>query len=516
DVQTAYSKNKPPGATRRAFGHGGYTGVSMWVDAELDLFAIVLTNRVHPDGAGSSNELAARVGGAAVEALGGVGGGSGRAAVEAPGGVGQGAGGAAGGAPGGTGGPPVVTSGGAPRCAAGPPRFGVDALVERGFAGLEGARVGLLANGAARTREGERTVDRLARAGEIKLVRLFSPEHGLSADQEAAIASGVDEATGLPIVSLYGRTFEPPPGSLDGLDALVVDLPDVGARFFTYASTLHRAMRAAARQGLRVVVLDRPNPLGGHRVAGPVWAGPRATFVNHHPLPVEHGMTLGELAEMMAADEHLALELRVVPALGWRRGVAFAATGLPWFPPSPNLRSADEALLYPGVALVEGANVSVGRGTDTPFELVGAPWVDAAGLARALAAERLAGVAFEPVAFTPRAAPYRDTPCHGVRVRLRDPSSFEPVRAGLALARALAALHPAEFRAERLAGMVGDDAVVASLRAGRPVDEIVRSYQGGLEAFARKRQKYLLYGDGVCAPGAGAPATPPMTPPAAP
>jgi uncharacterized protein YbbC (DUF1343 family) len=236
---------------------------------------------------------------------------------------------------------------------------------------------------------------------------------------------------------------------------------------------------------------------------------PRASFVNHHPLPVEHGMTLGELAEMMAADEHLALELRVEPTLGWRRGLSFAATGLPWFPPSPNLRSAEEALLYPGVALVEGANVSVGRGTDIPFELVGAPWVDAAQLARALEAERLVGVSFEPVAFTPRADPYRGVACQGIRLRLRDPSRFEPVRAGLALARALAVLYPAEFRADRLAGMVGDEAVVAALRAGRPVDEIVRSYQGGLEAFARKRQKYLLYGEEACADRAVAPAPPP-------
>ncbi len=468
DIRSAYSKNRPPGASRRAFGHGGYTGVSMWVDPGLDLFVIVLGNRVHPDGGGSSIELAARVGAAAVGALGG--GALGGGAVSGP-------------------------------CAAGPPRFGIDALAERGFAGLEGARVGLLANGAARTRDGERTVDRLARAGELRLVRLFSPEHGLAADRNGLVSSGADEATGLPVVSLYeGGRFEPPAGSLDGLDALVVDLPDVGARFFTYASTLHRAMRAAAAKGLRVVVLDRPNPLGGHRVAGPVFAGPRASFVNHHPLPIEHGMTLGELAEMIAADEHLALDLRVVLAPGWRRGTAFEATGLPWFAPSPNLRSPGEALLYPGVALIEGANVSVGRGTDTPFELAGAPWVDAPKLARALAAEGLAGVSFDPVTFTPRADPFRDATCQGVRLRVTDPARFEPVRAGLALARALAALHPSEFRADRIAGMVGDAGVLAALRAGRPLDEIVRSYQPGLEAFLRKRQKYLLYGEGACAP----------------
>ncbi|HEU4411526.1 MAG TPA: serine hydrolase [Polyangiaceae bacterium] len=463
DVQTAYSKNRPAGASRRAFGHGGYTGVSMWVDPALDLFVIVLSNRVHPDGAGSSNELAARVGGAAVEALGG-----GARAGEGP-------------------------------CAT-PARFGVDALAGRGFEGLEGARVGLLTNGAARTRDGERTVDRLARAGGVELVRIFSPEHGLRADQDGSVASGVDEATGLPVVSLYGGRLDPPPGSLDDLDALAVDLPDVGARFYTYASTLHRAMRAAARQGVRVVVLDRPNPLGGHRVAGPVFSGPRASFVNHHPLPVEHGMTLGELAEMMAADEHLALDLRVVLAPGWRRGTLFAETGLPWSAPSPNLRTPDEVLLYPGVALVEGANVSVGRGTDTPFELVGAPWVDGARLARALEAERLAGVSFEPATFSPKADPYRGIPCHGVRVRLDDPARFEPVRAGLALARALATLYPIDFRAEKMADLIGDAAVLAALRAGRPVDEIMRSYAPGLDAFARKRQKYLLYPEGACPP----------------
>jgi uncharacterized protein YbbC (DUF1343 family) len=466
DVQTAYSKNKPPGASRRAVGHGGYTGVSMWVDPALDLFVIVLTNRVHPDGGGASSELAARVGGLAVGALGG-----GAREGEGP-------------------------------CAA-PTRFGIDALAGRGFEGLVGARVGLLTNGAARTRDGERTVDRLARAGGVELVRVFSPEHGLAADQNGAVASGVDEATGLPVVSLYGSRLEPPAGSLDDLDALVVDLPDVGARFFTYASTLHRAMRAAARQGVRVVVLDRPNPLGGHRVAGPPFAGRRASFVNHHPLPVEHGMTLGELAEMMAADEHLALDLRVVLAPGFRRGLTHADAGLPWFDPSPNLRRFDEVLLYPGVALVEGANVSVGRGTDAPFELVGAPWIDGAKLARALEAERLAGVSFEPASFSPKADPYRGLPCRGVRLRLTDPARFEPVRAGFALARALATLYPVDFRAEKMADLVGDAAVLAGLRAGRPVDEIMRSYAPALDAFVRKRQKYLLYPEGACPPGTG-------------
>lgn len=463
DMQTAYSKNKPPGASRRAVGHGGYTGVSMWVDPTLDLFVIVLTNRVHPDGGGASNELAAHVGGLAIGALG------------APAREGEG---------------PCAT----------PTRFGIDALAGRGFEGVSGVRLGLLTNGAARTRDGERTVDRLARAGGVELVRIFSPEHGLAVDQNGAVASGVDEATKLPIVSLYGGKLEPPPGSLDDLDVLAVDLPDVGARFFTYASTLHRVMRAAARQGVRVVVLDRPNPLGGHRVAGPVLAGPRASFVNHHPLPIEHGMTLGELAEMMVADEHLPIDLRVVLAPGWRRGMAFAETGLPWSSPSPNLRTPDEVLLYPGVALVEGANMSVGRGTDTPFELVGAPWVDGAKLARALDAEHLAGVSFEPASFSPKADPYRGIPCQGVRLRLTEPARFEPVRTGLALARALATLYPIDFRAERMHDMVGDPSVLAALRAGRPVDEIMRSYSAGLDAFMRKRQKYLLYPEGVCPP----------------
>lgn len=463
DVATSFSKSRPEGASRRAFGHAGYTGTSLWIDPGLDLFVVVLTNRVHPDGAGGSTELAARVGGAAVRAL---------ARPEDP----------------------VRLR----TCPDGATRAGIDALDEDGFARLRGRRVGLVTNGAARTRAGERTLDRLARAPDVSLVRLFAPEHGLAVDREGAVAGGVEPATGLPVVSLYGKTLTPPRATLEDLDAVVVDLPDVGARFYTYASTLHRVMKGAADAGVPVVVLDRPNPLGGHRVHGPMLAEGRRSFVNHHPLPVEHGLTLGELGELFAAAEHLPVAYDVVEARGWRRGQAFPTTGLAWVAPSPNLRTYDEALLYPGVALVEGTNVSVGRGTDTPFELVGAPFVDGARLARALASHGLAGVRVAAEDFVPRAGPHAGATCHGVRFTVTDRDKVEPVRLGLALARALASGWPAELRHERLGDLVGDDRVVEALRTGRPLDEIERLAADGLAPYLRARAHVVRYDATTC------------------
>ena len=331
---------------------------------------------------------------------------------------------------------------------------------------------------------------------------MLSPEHGLSATRDERIADGTDPRTRLPVLSLYGgshgpRTARPPgprPVTLpDGIDAVVIDLPDVGTRFYTYASTVHATLRAAASRGLRVIVLDRPNPLGGMEVSGPVLKATELSPVNHFPMPVRHGMTMGELATMFDADEHLGLRLDVVRMERYDRRAYFDETGLAWWPPSPNLRTVDQTVLYPAVGLLESTNVSVGRGTATPFEVLGAPWIDGTALAKELGAAGLTGVSFEPATFTPSANPYRDTVCHGIRVRVTDRASFRPVRTGVALALALRKLYRGAWNGARLRGMLGDPAVAAAVMDGRPLSEIEARWQPDLAAFRAKREKYLLY-----------------------
>jgi uncharacterized protein YbbC (DUF1343 family) len=455
------------GLSPRAVGHTGFTGTAMWIDPDKDLFTVVLTNRVHPDGTGDSKPLVARIDTLAAKAIGPA---VGRveSCPERPGDV----------------------------------RTGIDVLREERFERLRGARVGLITNASGRARDGTSTVDLFASAPGLTLVALFAPEHGLGADREGKIANGVDERTGLPVHSLYGDSFAPSAESLAGIDTLVFDVQDVGTRFYTYASTMRRAMQAARDHGLRFVVLDRPDPIDGVDVAGPVLAPSSRSFVNYHALPVRHGMTVGELATMFDADDHLGVALSVVPMRGWRRSSYGDETGLPWVNPSPNLRSVDEALLYPALGLLEATNLSVGRGTDAPFERVGAPWIDGGALAAALAAEALPGVVFAPEAFTPRADRYAGQPCHGVHVVVRDRARFEPVRTGLAIARALRRLHPHDWDSARLEGLVGDEAVVKAVDAGLPLAAIVDTYKAGLAAFVNRREKYLLYGDRECAPAA--------------
>ncbi len=335
DAASPYATNKPKHGdwsfSDRAFGHGGYTGTALWIDPERDLFVVFLSNRVHPDGKGHVNPLIADVGGLAV-----------RAAQVEP---------------------------------------GIDVLCDEKFARLRGARVALLTNASARARDGTTTIDALRRADGLELVSLLSPEHGLGADRDAKV--GDSRFDGLPVYSLYGARFDPPPAALAGASTIVFDLQDAGVRFYTYASTMRRAMRVAARRHLRFVVLDRPDPLDGVDVQGPVFSGP-ASFVNAAALPVRHGMTMGELARMFAAEDGTGAGLEVVPMRGWRRRQYYDATGLPWVRPSPSLRTVDEAVLYPAIGLLEGTNLSVGRGTDAPFEQLGAPWIDGDALVRDL------------------------------------------------------------------------------------------------------------------------------------
>jgi uncharacterized protein YbbC (DUF1343 family) len=372
-------------------------------------------------------------------------------------------------------------------------QLGLDVLAAENFARLRGARVALLTNDTARASDGTRSLDVLAAAPGVSLVALFTPEHGQAANKDEAIADGVDERWSLPIYSLYGKQTTPNPKLLRDVDAVVVDLQDAGVRFYTYASTVHGMLRVAAKLGLRVLLLDRPNPLGAVTIAGPMLDPSEASFVNHHALPIRHGMTLGELAEMINADEQLGLALDVVRMRGYRRSAYFDETGLRWWPPSPNLRTVKQAVLYPAVALVEGTNVSVGRGTEHPFELMGAPWVDAERLLATVQSYGLAGVSFSPARFRPNASLHAGKDCSGLSLRVTDRVLFEPVRTGIALALSLRRLYRAQWQAARLHEIIGHPAVTQAILALRPLAEIEALYEDELEAFRKKRQKYLLY-----------------------
>jgi uncharacterized protein YbbC (DUF1343 family) len=466
DVRSRYSLNRGEGFSRRAVGHGGFTGTALWMDPEEDAFVLFLSNRVHPDGKGSVNALVGQIGTLAANAL---------SPIAEPSNVLASA----------------MAEDGGP--VGRPVDAGVDALRKADFSALRGAHVGLITNVTGAARDGSRTIDLLRTAQGVTLVALFAPEHGLASNRDQRIANDTDPASGLPVYSLYGDIFEPKPAMLEGIDTLVFDIQDAGARFYTYASTLHRVLRVGGERGMRVVVLDRPNPIGGVEVSGPLPTRDAISFVNHHPLPVRHGMTLGELAEMIDADEHLGVDLDVVLMTGWRRAEYFDETGLDWTPPSPNLRSVKQAVLYPGVALVEGTNVSVGRGTDTPFEVVGAPWIDGADLAAALDESKLAGVAFEPAEFTPKASSYAGQACHGVRITVGSRESFEPVRTGVAIALALRKLYPDAWHPEKMNQIIGNTSVTEAILALRPLEEIEALWSADLAAFREKREKYLLY-----------------------
>jgi uncharacterized protein YbbC (DUF1343 family) len=452
------SQFRGQGLSPRAIGHFGFTGTALWIDPDKDLFTVVLTNRVHPDGKGDAKPLVARINTLAASAIGPA---SGRISTCGP--------------PGGA------------------VRIGIDVLRDEGYARLRGRRIGLLTNTSARASDGTATVDVLRNASGVKLVALFVPEHGLGADRQGPIASGVDERTGLPVYSLYGDSLAPSPESLGQIDTLVFDVQDAGTRFFTYASTMRRAMETARDHGIRFVVLDRPNPIDGSDVAGPVQMPPSRSFVNYHPLAIRHGMTIGELATLFNADDHLGVALSVVPMRGWRRSAYWDETGLPWVNPSPNLRSVDEALLYPALGLLEATNLSVGRGTDAPFERVGAPFIDGRALAAALLADELGGVAFVADNFTPTADRYAGQRCGGVRVTVRDRSQFEPVRTGIAIARELRRLYRTEWDFAKLDRLLAHPDAMNAVDRGLAVPEIMSTFRAELADFVAKREKYLLY-----------------------
>lgn len=458
-----------------SYGHTGFTGTSLWLDPSTQTFVLFLSNRVHPDGKGDTGPLRRTLGTLAAEAVG---------------------------------------------RDTGAVLNGIDVLVREDFARLRGLRVGLITNHSGRDRDGRSTIDLLHAAKDLKLVALFSPEHGIRGTADEKVGDSIDEKTKLPIYSLYGdapkratgqsdadyaaavlRAHAPKPEQLRDLDALVFDIQDIGARFYTYSATLGVALEAAALAQKKFIVLDRVNPIGGVSMEGPVMTRV-PSFIGFHPMPVRHGMTLGELALMYNAERRFGADLNVVACENWTRDRRFDATGLPWLNPSPSMRSLTAATLYPGLCLLESTAVSMGRGTPTPFEQIGAPWIDGERLAAELNRAGFPGAHFVAVKFTPRPAlfpgpaaslKHREVECGGVRVMLTDPVAFNAVDVGLELAVILQRLYPQQLNAAAMARLLGDDATLAAILAGKSSTEIKAPWSAGLVDFKARREAFLLY-----------------------
>lgn len=481
DINTSFSSNRGDLFPVGTFGHTGFTGTSIWLDPASETFVVLLTNRVHPNGKGDVTRLrsfvASIVAGAITEPP--------HAPVfeglKSP--------------PPYIDAPRAVINRGVPSGPLHPVLTGIDVLEHDGFKQLEGRKVGLITNHTGRDREGRSTIDVLASAKNLKLVALFSPEHGLRGIEDSAVGDSRDEKTGLPVYSLYeeGRR-RPTAEMLKGIDTLVFDIQDVGARFYTYTTTCGYAMEEAARNKIKFVVLDRPNPINGYDIEGPVADKDLAnSFTAYHPLPVRYGMTMGELAMLFNTERNIDADLTVIKMEGWRRADYYDGTALTWVNPSPNMRSLTEALLYPGIGLLETTNVSVGRGTDTPFELIGAPWIDGQKLAEALNRAGLAGVRFVPVKFTPKSSKFANEECGGVNPVITDRGAFRSVATGTEIAYQLNRLYSGTWKVEDYIRLLSNRAALAALKDGKTPSQIAATWQEGVAQFARVRQKYLIY-----------------------
>jgi uncharacterized protein YbbC (DUF1343 family) len=455
DLDSTYSANRGDLFPAGSYGHTGFTGTSLWIDPQSKSYVIFLSNRVHPDGKGDVTALRGRVATIAASAL---------------------------------------SSDAVPEAEHTPALTGIDVLESEAFARLRGKRIGLVTNQTGQSRSGVSTIDLLARAPGVRLSALLSPEHGIRGQLDERVPSSRDEKTGLPIYSLYGETRRPTAAMLDGIDALVVDLQDIGARFYTYAATLAYAMEEAAARRLPVVVLDRPNPINGSGVEGPYQDAAAVGFNGYLPMPIRHGLTMGELARLFNGEKALGADLTVVAMKNWRRDDWFDATGLPWANPSPNMRNLTAAALYPGIGAIEGTNISVGRGTSAPFEQIGAPWMDGTAVASALNARELPGVRFYPVTFTPAAgAKLADQVCRGVFLVVTDRARLQPVRVGVEIAATLSALYGPRFTLEEAATLLGSMATIEKIRAGDDPAAIAASWRTDEARWRQVRAKYLLY-----------------------
>jgi len=485
DIDSPFSSNRGELLPVGSFGHTGWTGTSMWIDPTTRTYIILLSNAVHPRGKGSAVALRTKLATAVAAALPLTV--SEKEKVRAA----------------------SITGYNEARAAArhlavrnGAVKLGIDVLEEHNFEYLqppaEGKKkIGLLINQTGVDSQGRRTIDVLAQAPGISLDAIFSPEHGIAGVLDTThVENSKDEGTGVPIYSVYGASDAARRPSLEvlrTLDAVVVDIQDAGVRFYTYEATLGYFLEAAAKANIELIVLDRPDPITGSFVQGPMSDPGRESFVNYQPVPVRHGMTFGELAKMYNAERGLNARLEVIAMEGWLRGDWFDSTGLTWTSPSPNLRSVTEATLYPGVALVEGTNLSVGRGTDTPFELVGAPWIKGRDLARYLNERSISGVRFVPVTFTPTASTYAGQKCEGVNIILLGRNNLDAPEMGIELASAIRKLYPQDYKIDRMMEILVNQSVFDGIVQGRDPRRLAQDWQESLDNFQKLRQRYLLY-----------------------
>lgn len=471
DIDTSFSSNRGDLFPIGSYGHTGFTGTSLWIDPASKSYVIFLSSRLHPDGVGDVGVLRSRIATVAAAVIGG--------------------------------GVPVSTNlrvnpagtPSSPKPQAPSPSVlsGIDVLARDGFAKLKGKRVGLITNHTGVARDGKSTIDLLQTAPGVQLVALFAPEHGIRGVLDADVPAERDQKTGLTIHSLYGETRRPTAAMLAGIDTLVIDLQDIGARFYTYPATTGYVLEEAAKRKIAVMVLDRPNPVNGWQIEGPNQSEPIREFIAYFPMPVRHGLTLGELARVFNAEKKLNADLTVIPVENWRRDYWYDETGLAWINPSPNMRNLNQAALYPGIGAIEYSNVSVGRGTDQPFEQFGAPWIDGPRLAAALNARQLPGIRFYPVAFTPTTSKYARQACQGVFMVITNRATLPPVRVGLEIAGALFTLFGEQYQLENTDLLLGSRDSLERVKRGEDPAAVAARWSADEGRWRQLRAKYLLY-----------------------
>ncbi|MDQ3130608.1 MAG: DUF1343 domain-containing protein [Acidobacteriota bacterium] len=492
DMNTSFSSNRGEFFPLGSFGHTGFTGTSVWIDRVSQTFVVFLSNRVHPDGKGDVTSLRAKVATVAASAIEDTPIEMIRLAED------------------------IYSS----QVAAQMPKFtqqlskanaptdtianrksqtanvlnGIDVLAKNNFKELNGLRIGLVTNHTGKDLSGAATIDVLKNAANVKLVSLFAPEHGIRGElDEEGIKDSKDEKTGLPIYSLYGETRRPKPEQLKDLDAIVYDIQDIGARFYTYTATLKNVLEEAAKAGKPVYVLDRPNPINGTDVEGSLAEEDKLSFIAAHTIPVRYGLTIGELGMMMNAERKIGADLRVIKMENWTRDLWFDETNQTWINPSPNMRSLTEATLYPGIGLLETTNLSVGRGTDTPFEVVGAPYIDGRKLAQYLNQRNIKGVRFVPVKFKPNTSVFKNENLGGINIFITNRDEFQSVRTGIEIAAALRMLYPNDWQIDKYARLLVNAGILEKLKQGATPEEIEQSWQKNLTDFKARRASFLLY-----------------------
>ena len=455
DHHSPFSYNSGDVLSGAAFGHGGFTGTVLWIDPIQNCFFVFLSNRLHPNGKGNVNRLAGKVSKTIVESCL----------------------------------PPLAT-----RDPLAPVMLGVDVLRESEFRLLKGKRVGLVSNHTGRTSDGISTPQLLRSAKDVQLVALFSPEHGFEGLlDEAGIGDSTATELKLPIYSLYGKTRRPTAEQLAQVDCLVYDIQDIGCRFYTYISTMKECMLAASEHGKQLIILDRPNPIGGVVVAGSMVDPGRESFVACHNLPVQHGMTVGELAVMFRKELDLKLDLQIVPIRHWQRTQLLDETGQEWVDPSPNMRSLLAARLYPGIGLLETSNISVGRGTDRPFEWLGAPWIDSRKFAQWFNEQSVPGVRAIARRTTPNASKFANEPCGGIQFVVTDGKNVDALTIGLTIAVGLQKLYPNDWKAASINTLLVNNQIRDAIVAGATVKDLQALYAADLEEFRKRRDAAMLY-----------------------